>query len=211
MSKQNLHLNKGFTSLELLISLSVMATILAAAATLAFAISTAEAATNEMGQRQAHIRFASNYIRELAGKSCLCFTYSTTGVIFWKDDANGDGKINGSEIAWLYVSNETGGYAVNVTEFPDQSYEVTRNALKYGNGLLMLKMLTDETNMVLIDKCISASISLEKSNKLLIVDFSLSEESLTKEYQFSGALGASADYLTGTDGSGELVTSDDDL
>ena len=213
MKQQILHKKKtgGFTTLELLVSLSVMSVILAAAAMLAFAVSTAEAAANEMGARQAHIRYASTYIRELARNSCLCFTYSTYSVIFWKDDANEDGEINGSEIAWLYIEEEGSGYTVKIMEFPDQSYAVTRNELKYGNGLSTLRMLTEETIMVLLNEGLSASISLEKSDKYVIVDFVLNEEGMVKEYQICGAVGASADFLTSTDGSGELLTTDDDL
>ncbi len=212
MKKRKSHITGrcgGFTLAEVIIALSVMSIILAAAATLAFAVSTAEAATREMGQRQAHLRFSSMRIRELARNSCLVFTYSTTGVIFWKDDLNGDGAINGNEVAWLYVDHVGSEYTINLMEFPDYTDSLTRNQLEFGSGLTTM-MATDEKATVLLAECLSASISLEM-RKLVIVEFSLREESQTREYEMCGGIRASADFLNITGPSDELVTQDDDL
>ena len=212
MKKRKLHLTGrcgGFTLAELIIALSVMSIILAAAATLAFAVSTAEAATSKMGQRQAHLRFSSMRIRELARNSCSVFTYSTTGVIFWKDDLNADGKINGNEVAWLYVDRVGREYTVNLTEFPDYSDSLTMGQLQYDNGLMKMRM-TDEKTTVLLTECLSASISLVMQ-KLVIVDFSLSAEGQSRKYQMSGGIRASAVFLNKTKALNVQVTQDDDL
>ncbi|MBW8016367.1 MAG: prepilin-type N-terminal cleavage/methylation domain-containing protein [Planctomycetes bacterium] len=212
MEKRKSHLTGrcgGFTLVELIMALSVTSIILAAAATLAFAVSSAEEATGEMGQRQAHLRFASMRLRELARNSCLAFTYSTTGVIFWKDDLNADGAINGNEVAWLYVDNVGSEYAINLMEFPDYTASLTRNQLKFGSGLTTMMMATDEKTTVLLADCLSASIWLVMDN-FIIVDFSLKEGNRTKVYQMCGGVRASAEYLERS-GFVNLVTSDDDL
>lgn len=198
----------GFTLVELLTALSVLTVILSAAATLAFAVGSAESATNKMGEQQARIRYATMRIRELARNSCLVIPYSDTGVIFWTGDANADGKINGSEAVWLSTDAGSGnGSIVSITEFPGQTAVVTRQELESGNDLNVLMAITDETVTNLFENCSSVSISLQ--DNITTVTFTLVEDSQSRQCQVIAAIRASYDFLL--DSNSNLLSGDDDL
>lgn len=194
---------------ELLLSLSVMTIVLTAAASLAFAMGVAEKVTSQMGEEQARIRFATMRVRELARNSCMVFTHSTTGVVFWTGDANGDGQINGNEVTWL--STDAGGGAgtvLKITEFPDYSAVITRRDLQFQSGLSTLALMSNETVTILFEDCSSVSISLK--DNITTVAITLVEDDQAKDLQICAAVRSSVDYLlTSTDS--DLVSGDDDF
>lgn len=196
---------KGFTLAELILALSVMAIVLTTAATLAFAMGSAQSATNKMGEKQARLRFSTMRIRELARNSCLVFT-TDNGVVFWKDDTDANGRISGNEIAWLSTTQDLGaGAGVQIMEFPGETAIFTKTELQNAADVGVLVNSLDEQTMLLLEDCTSASISLD--SKVVTVDFCLTENNMTKEYQICGMVRASAEYLLA---GGEIVISGDD-
>lgn len=207
--KHSSHHRAGFTLAELLLALSVTAVILSAAAALAFAMGSAESATNKMGEKQARIRYSTMRIRELARNSGLVFTYSDTGVVFWTGDANGDGEINGNEVAWLSTNAGSGkGTVLTITEFPDDTSVVERRNLQFSSGISSLLMGNDEEVTTLFEDCTSVTISL--SNNITTVNVILVEDDQIKEFQISAAIRASSKYLLSSAYS-NLVEGDDDF
>jgi prepilin-type N-terminal cleavage/methylation domain-containing protein len=199
----------GFTLAELLLSLSVMTIVLTGAASLAFAMGVAESVTSQMGEEQARIRFATMRLRELARNSCMVFTNSTTGVVFWTGDANGDGQINGNEVAWLSTNAGGGaGTVLKITEFPDHSSVITRHALQFQSGLSTLTLMSDEIVTNLFEDCSSVTISLK--DNITTVAITLVEGNQAKELQICAAIRSSVDYLL-TSPTSNLVTGDDDF
>ncbi len=199
----------GFTLAELILALSVMSVILAAAATLAFAMSSAESATNKMGEKQARLRFSTMRVRELARNSCMVFT-TANGVVFWKDDVNGDGQINGNEITILKVDAGSGtAKTLKLTELPDVTDSVQKDQLQDNVSIDSLVNSTDEQTMLLFEDCTSASVSLDNSGKVVTVDFTITENNQIKEYQICGMIRASADYLLTP--ANDMISGDDDL
>lgn len=208
-SKHSSNRRAGFTLAELLLALSVTTIVLAAAAGLAFAMGSAESSTNKMGEKQARIRYATMRIRELARNSCLVFSYSNTGVVFWTSDANGDGEINGNEIAWLSTNAGSGsGTNLTITEFTDETSVVERRNLQFNSGLSSLLMSSDETVTTLFEDCTSVSISL--SNNVTTVNVTLVEDDQTRDFQICAAIRASASYLLSSTYS-NLIDGDDDF
>ena len=198
----------GFTVAELVLAFSVMSVVLAAAATLAFAMSSAEASTNEMGEKQAHLRFASMRIGEVVRNSCMAFTYSDTGILFWVEDENSDGIMNGQEMAWLVTDSKK--TTVQLIEFYDQPMVVTRDGLQNGSDLLYLYYTTEDVRQgVLLSGCQEVNITLDADEEFVTIDLNIEENDIWKEYQICGGLRAKADYMYDHDG--KFVTGDDDL
>lgn len=199
----------GFTLAELLLALSVMSIVLTAAATFAFAMSSAMITTNNMGEKQARLRFSIMRIRELARNSSHVFTLSN-GVAFWVDDANGDGQVNINELAWLQTRIVVDvGISIRITEFPDEIGTVAKIEIIDGSALSLLRNKTGKVEMILFDECVSASITTYSTDKAVVVDFSLIENNEIKGYQISGVIRGSAEYLF--DSSENMVLGDDDL
>ena len=198
----------GFTYVELLTALSVLTVVLSAAAALIYAAGSAESAASKMGHHQARIRYATMRIRELARKSCLVFPRSNTGVVFWTGDENGDGQINGNEVAWLSTDVGSGyGTMVSITEFPDQTAVVKRRDLQFRNGLDVLAANSNETVTNLFEGYSSVSVSFK--DNITTVTFALVEDSQSRNYQISAATRASADYLLSFSTSNLLLGDDD--
>lgn len=215
-NKRSLHSRKrngGFTVAELILGLSVMAIVLTAAATLAFAMGSANSVTSKMGERQAHLRFSNMRLGELVRNSCLVFEYDYQNdvLVFWVEDKNKNGVMNGDEIALLYAGNPVAGRptSIEIVEFPGQTMYVPEFNLFDSFVVSVLYNNTDERITELIADCSNASLSLDASGEFVTVEFDLQENGITRTYQICGAIRASADYLI--DSTGYFVNGDDDL
>jgi len=82
------HNRKGFTLVELLVALIVTSIVLAAVATLAFAMGTADDSSNDTAVKQAQLRYATLRISELIRHSKLVCTATANHIELWLADVN---------------------------------------------------------------------------------------------------------------------------
>ena len=113
---QDMRYKKGFTLVELLVALIVTGIVLAAVATLAFAIGAANDETDDTSQKQAQIRHATLRISELIRHCKLICGTPGGDLAIWRADDNGDGQININEL--VYIERGINGDYLRLCEFP---------------------------------------------------------------------------------------------
>jgi prepilin-type N-terminal cleavage/methylation domain-containing protein len=92
----------GFTLVELLVAMVITSIILAAVATLAFAMSSSASVTEDISFKQAQIRFASLRLTELIHRCRLVYSYNagTGSIVLWQD-INGDNSVDADELVTI--------------------------------------------------------------------------------------------------------------
>src|SRR3972149_4536193 len=106
---------RGFTLAELLVALMVTSIVLAAVATLAFALGAAYETSDDISQKQAQVRFATLRISELIRNCKLICGASGDDLAIWRADDNDDGQINISEL--VYIEMGPSGEHLQLCEF----------------------------------------------------------------------------------------------
>ncbi len=175
MRKHSIHKHisrKGFTLAELLVGMMVGSIILSAVAALAFALSSAEAATDNMSEKKAVLRFTTFRISDRIKYSNQLLSASATQLDFWSDD-NADGIIDVSE------------------QFSIKT-DVSANSL----------ILSDQQgDFTLLADCYNVQFLLDaldpQAARLVSIMFDLTEEGTEHNYQIRAALRASAEHYAG--------------
>lgn len=204
---RNTKYESGFTLAELLMALIVTGIILGAVATLAYAIGAANDAADDTTWKQAQVRYATLRISELIRHCRLVFDETSEGLGVWRADDNGDGQINADEV--VYVSKGPGGDCLQFIEFLDES-NPTYSVL----GTIIQALLSSgfsEEYTTLIPECSNVQFVTDVSppqSRSVSIFFDLEESGVTHSYQIETTLRAWVGHLL--DGSGELVSVDDD-
>jgi len=204
---RNTKYESGFTLAELLMALIVTGIILGAVATLAYAIGAANDAADDTTWKQAQVRYATLRISELIRHCRLVFDETSEGLGVWRADDNRDGQINADEV--VYVSKGPGGDYLQLIEFSDESnptYSVLGTIIQalFSSGF-------SEEYTTLIPECSNVQFVTDVSppqSRSVSIFFDLEESGVTHSYQIETTLRAWAGHLL--DGSGELVSADDD-
>jgi prepilin-type N-terminal cleavage/methylation domain-containing protein len=201
----NISRRRGFTMAELLMALLVSSIILGAVASLASALDCANAQTVQMNRRQTALRFTTVRIAELIKQSKRIFSLPTAGVALWTGDANDDGFINASELA--YVEPDGSGQSLQLLEFPGQSQSVSISDIESGTARDALVAGSNERVTILLADCTNIQFTVNAS-KFVNITFDLTENNITSYYQICATMISSADNLIGPGGA--LVSGDDD-
>lgn len=126
--------------IELLIGLAVSAMVLAAAAGLAFAVSHAWSRSEDINTVVTHGRNGLFQISDrLRGARAIGYAYSGL-IVFWREDDNGDGKINESELSLMTV--QSGQFVEGRYVFDANVSAATRQA---NNGEVSRSLFTSST------------------------------------------------------------------
>lgn len=106
----------GFTLVELLVGLVVTGIVLAAVATLAFALGAANQTSGDTSQKQAQVRFATLRISELIRHCKLICGTTGDDIVIWKADDNPEnGVIDALELA--YIERGSSADYIRILEF----------------------------------------------------------------------------------------------
>ena len=190
---------------ELLMALLVSSIIFGAVASMASALDCANAQTAQMNRRQAALRFTTVRISELVKQSKRIFSLPTAGVALWTGDANDDGLINASELA--YVEPDGSGQSLQLLEFPGQSQSVSISDIESGTARDDLVATGNERVTVLLSDCSDIQFTVNGS-RFVNIAFEMTENNITSYYQICATMISSADNLIGPGGA--LVSGDDD-
>ena len=196
---------KGFTLVELLVALIVTGIVLAAVATLAFAIGTANDVTDDLSQKQAQVRYATLRISELIRHCKLICGTPGDDLAIWRADDNGDGQININEL--VYIERGTGRDYLRLCEFPSSDTSPV--------NLSDIETLSTSDYIVtyvpLVPQCSNVEFSFDAAppnSRLVSIAFDVLENDIAHLYQISAVLRGWAGNLL--DGSGNNIVSDDD-
>jgi len=195
----------GFTLVELWVALVVTGIILAAVATLAFAVGTANDETDDTGRKQAQVRSATLRIWELVRHCKLICGTPGNDLAIWRADDNGDGQLNINEL--VYVERGADAEYLRLCEFPSSDSSQV--------NLSEIEALSPSGYSVsyvpLIPQCSGVEFSFDVSpprTTFLNILFDLAENDIARRYQISAVLQCPAFNLLNE--AGDSIVSDDD-
>ncbi|MCH8120230.1 MAG: prepilin-type N-terminal cleavage/methylation domain-containing protein [Planctomycetes bacterium] len=195
---------KGFTLVELLVALIVTGIVLAAVATLAFAMGTANDVADDSSQKQAQVRYATLRISELIRHCKLICGTPGSDVAVWRADDNGNGQININEL--VYIERGTSGDYLRLCEFPSSDTSPV--------NLSDIETLSTSgysvTYVPLVPQCSNVQFSFDAAppnSRFVSIAFDVLENDIVRQYQISAVLRGWAGNLL--DGSGNIVSDDD--
>lgn len=199
----------GFTLVELLMALVVTSIVLAAVATLAYALGAANETSDDTSQKQAQVRYATLRISELIRHCKLICGAPGDDLAVWRADDNNNGEINPQEL--VYLETGPGRNHIKLLDFPAAAWRVTLSSILGGTAKQELILICDERQTTLVPECSNVQIVLDSPSpwsKSVSVSFDLVENGIVRQYQISAALRGWAGHLLDTDG--DSILSDDD-
>lgn len=201
---------KAFTLVELLIALVVTGVILSAVTTLAFAMGSANRASDDTILKEAQLRQARLRIGELVRNGKLICAAVGNDLAVWQADTNSDGNINVGEL--VYIERGDGRNTLRLCQFSagqDDVVTLPSLALATMKGWLVSKY--SETYARLIPACQNVQFTLDAAppyTRRLTISFGLDENGTVHPYEISVVLRAWAGNLLSSDGT-SLVSDDD--
>jgi len=194
----------GFSLVELLVALVVTGIVLAAVATLAFAMGTANDVADDSSQKQAQVRYATLRISELIRHCKLICGTPGSDVAVWRADDNGNEQININEL--VYIERGTSGDYLRLCKFPSSDTSLV--------NLSDIETLSTSdysvTYVPLVPQCGNVQFSFDvapPNSRFVSIAFDVLENDIVRQYQISAALRGWAGNLL--DGSGNIVSDDD--
>jgi len=212
MTKQSSR-SRGLTLAELVMALSVVCIIMAAVATLSFAIGSADDSSDDTCQKQSQLRYATIRVGGLVRNARLICGYDAAEVAIWKEDSNGDNQINPAELCYLEAGCERN--KLTLVEFEGggafASIAIPIETIKSGQARSYLPSICTVCSIDLISECSSVEFTVDTDTpytKQLTIRFNLAENDVMRPYEINTSLRCWAGYLL--DQTGELVSVDDD-
>lgn len=206
---------KGFTLVELMVALIVTGIIMSAVATLAFAFSTANDASNDSDRKQAQVRYATLRLSELIRHCKLICGMNGTDLVIWRDDdvPGGEGQINAEELVYI----ETDNNRIRIMEFSNcpswlKTFSVRLIWLQYAWIKSTLMVYCDEEYVVMIPECSNVQFQFDESppqSRFVNISFNLTEDNKDRQYDIDSSLRCWAGHLINAAGT-DLVTDDDE-
>jgi len=186
---RNTRYENGFTLAELLIALIVTGIILAAVATLAYALGTVNESSDDTAVKQAQLRYATVRISELIRYSKLVYAASEGEIVLWLD------RDRDEEL-----------------DITDELVAITRVILE-NDDMQLCEFNSAPEPVVLVPRCRNVQFRFDEpalpptKRKFVSISFELVENGVVRQYQMSAALRGWAGHLL--DGSGNIVSDDD--
>ncbi len=203
---KNSRCENGFTLIELLVALVVTSIIMTAVATLAYAMSSANDATDDTSRKQAQVRFATLTISDLIRHCKLICATPGGELAVWRAD-DGDGQININEL--VYIERGTGNDYLRLCKFPSTD----TSPVNLGDIATLSTGDYDVTYVPLIPQCSNVQFYLDDpgtppNSRLVTISFDIVENGIARQYQINAMLRGWAGNLL--DEGGNNIVSDDD-
>ena len=204
----------GFTLAELVVALMVTSIILAAAATLAYAMAAANDSTDDTIRKQAQVRYATTRISELI-RNCKLILRPNPDIAIWRADDNGDQKVNISELVYIDKGGPVGKF-LRICEFscPGDAF-INPNTVEPFGTKWWLSYGCNVKYTTLIPQCDNVLFRYDvlpptplPLSKFVSISFDLSENGIVHRYQINAFLRCWAKHMVTP--TGFIVISDDD-
>lgn len=202
-------LKSGWTLIELLMALMVSSIILAAVATFAAAISSANTGADEIQQKQARLRTAMVKLSEVIKYSKMVCYSSATDIAIWTEDKDNDIQIDSDEIVYI-EKGESSNY-IKITEFNYVAgTSITMSQIINGTAKSWLMTNAFKGQYTLIDNCSNVVFNFDETPpaaKIVSIKFDYPSLDKLSSYEINSKIICDSGYLLD---SGDLVSSDDD-
>lgn len=203
----------GFTLVELIVALMVTAIILAATASLAYALGVANDATGEASKEQARLRYATVRLSELIKHGRLICGLPADDIAVWRADGNVDGQINPGELVYI-VAGPGRGY-IKLLQFippvPLENTVISISDIQAGTAKDQLVESCNETYAALIPECSNVAFDVDDQppwSRLVNMSFDITENGVERHFQISAGVRSWAGHLLTA--AGDMVNGDDD-
>ncbi len=202
----------GFTLAELIVGLMITAIIMAATASLVFAIGSASDVSSDADSKQAQVRFSTLRIRDVLRNCRLILAVNNYDFIIWLCDTNNNGLMNLNELVYLgggdgrtYIRELRFNSTSNPLVFmSDLQAAATSWWDKYGTGI------STKTTMI-VPVCSNVALTYNAApprTQFAGISCDISENGFTHNYQTYAVLRAYAGHLL--DSTGNVVSDDDE-
>lgn len=201
--------NNGFTLVELLVALIVTSIVTTAVATLAYAMNSANRATDDTSKKQAQVRFATLRISDLIRNCRLVCYASPDEIAIWTADNNGDGQVNIGELAYVEAGSAHNRLRL-CTFVPTSNAPISRGSIVALATNWWSAYSSQASYTSLIPTCSNVTFYADASppgSKIVVITFDLAENGVSNHYQISGSLHARAANVL--DINGNIVPDDD--
>lgn len=204
-AKKTKHNFGGFTLVELLVASMVAAIIFTAVATLAYALGTANDATDDMAVKQAQLRYASIRISELVRHCKLICGTPGDDLAVWRADDNNDGQININEL--VFIEKGADSNCLRLCIFPQS--DISQVSLSSIETLAAGSY--GVTYVPLLPQCSSVNFQLDAApprSQIVSISFNLAENGIDHQYQICASLRGGIENLLNE--AGDAIADDDD-
>jgi prepilin-type N-terminal cleavage/methylation domain-containing protein len=215
---QRTQIRKAFTLVEVLVGLIVTSILLSAVATLAFVLSSAVRASDDMAHTQTQLRTAAPRILDLVRYGRLICGQFDNHLVIWRADANGNDRIDVNEVVYLEYADPN----LYLWEFPLDSNDNTDvlTALELpGESDVLAELAKAQTKTALIAKysgydpprvrrsailrgCPEATFTLDavppRTNRV-VLSFLLADNDGDRRYEIEATMRVSARHLLSGD------------
>jgi len=207
---QDIRNKSGFTLVELLVALMVMSIVLAAVATLSFAMGSANDAGDDTSQKQAQVRYATLRLCDLIKNCRLICAAADNDLAIWRSDDNDDGQIDPSELVYLEAGQDRN--YLQLLDFPSAfSWPVLLSSIQSGTAKEELKLVFEERQTTLLAECSNVEFRLDSAvpqSKFVSILFDVAENEIGHQYQINAAVRGWAGHLLNA--YGDSIVGDDD-
>ena len=203
----------GFTLMELLLALMIMSIVLAAVASFAFAMGSANSRSSDTSSHQAQLRYTTIRIGELVRNCKLVTSLDSTGFYIWLADDDADRQIDSEEVVKVEVNTSAKElYLITFSpQTPPASIPMDIPSFLSGVTGSLLKSDCEPVYTTLIRDCYNVQFQADSSPpycKRVTILFDLPEGETLRKYQINSSLHSWSGHLLDT--SGNLVVLDDD-
>ena len=209
-SRQVPRYKNGFTLIELLMALVVTGIVLAAVATLAFAMGTADDTSSNTSQKQAQVRYATVRISELIRHSKLICCSTSEDLAIWRADDNSDGQVSIDEL--VYIERGPDRDRLRLCDFSSSDGSpISLGSIQALSTDWWSPYSSGINYTALIPECSSVEFVfdvLPPQSRFVSISFALLENDVSHQYQISAGLRGWAGNLLNQ--SGDSLVSDDD-
>ena len=139
---------RGFTLVELVMSISIAAIVGLAVAGAAAALSAAHSQGDEFYRSLKSGRFAVNRIQNDLRRARLVLASDAANLVYWAGDANSDRQVNVAEIGLLSYSADSDQLCLEGVVFADSMAQETRAALNTNVSLSEVATVEDATTLI---------------------------------------------------------------
>jgi len=210
---QKIKYKKGFTLVELLVALMVGSIILAAVATLAYALGKVNDASNDTSRKQAQIRSSTIWITELIRNAKLICGTPTDAMVVWRVDVDSNKKINSDEL--VYIQSNSARNKIQLIQYDrPASYNsaILLADIQSGAAKQSLDSNCKKTSVDLVPQCSNVSFTIDnptpQRSKFASIKFNIAENNITRKYEICATVaGPSFNLLSSTN---TIVSGDDD-
>jgi len=203
----------GFTLAELLMAVWVMSIILAAIATLSFALGSANDSADDTSEIQSRIRYTTMRLGELIRNSKLVCAKWDSSVAIWQADYNDNSRIDPNEI--VYIEYDGSNNCLKLISFTPTaavaSFPRTLDLIGNGQARTWLNANTQVNDVNLINNCSYVTFTTDQQppfSKRLNLFFGIRQKGVIQNYQLTAYLRCQADYLLN---GGQIDPNDDDI